>query len=43
MLEKALRKEKKRIPTRIPEEVKEAIRKKKELHSRKKAERKIKW
>lgn len=41
MLEKALKKEKKRIPTKIPKEVKEAIRKKKELHSKKKAERKF--
>jgi ribosome-associated protein len=41
MLEKALRKEKKRIPTQIPDEVKEAIKKKKELHSKKKAERKF--
>ncbi len=40
MLEKALKKEKKRIPTKVPREVKEAIRKKKELHSQKKAERK---
>ena len=41
MLEKALKKEKKRIPTKVPKEVKEAIRKKKELHSKKKAERKF--
>ncbi|MES2622163.1 MAG: alternative ribosome rescue aminoacyl-tRNA hydrolase ArfB [Bacteroidota bacterium] len=41
MLEKALKKEKKRIPTKAPKEVKEAIRKKKELHSQKKAGRKF--
>jgi ribosome-associated protein len=39
MLEKALKKEKKRIPTKIPDEVKEALRKKKELHSKKKSDR----
>jgi len=41
MLGKALKKEKKRIPTKIPKEIKEAIRKKKELHSQKKADRKF--
>jgi ribosome-associated protein len=39
MLEKALQKEKKRIPTKMPKEIKETLRKKKELHSQKKAER----
>ncbi len=39
MLEKALRKEKKRIPTSMPEKVKETIREKKRLHSKKKKER----
>ena len=37
MLGKALKKEKKRIPTKVPKEVKELIRKKKELQSEKKA------
>lgn len=41
MLEKALKKEKKRIATKVPREVKEAIRKKKEMHSQKKAGRKF--
>jgi ribosome-associated protein len=42
MLEKALRKEKKRIPTQIPGEIKETLRKKKEQHSKKKEGRKMK-
>ena len=42
MLEKALRKEKKRVATKIPEAVKEDIRKNKKLHSQKKTERKLK-
>ena len=41
MLEKALLKEKKRIATKVPKQVKAAIRKKKELHSQKKADRKF--
>ena len=39
MLEKALTKEKKRVATKMPDEVKESIRKQKEHHSRKKADR----
>ena len=39
MLAKALKKQKKRIETKMPDEVKEIMRKKKELHSKKKAER----
>lgn len=41
MLEKALKKEKKRIPAQVPKEIKEAIRKNKKLHSEKKAGRKF--
>lgn len=41
MLAKALKKQKKRIETKMPDEVKEIMRKKKELHSKKKAERKF--
>lgn len=42
LLENALKKEKKRIPTVIPEAIKEGILKTKKLHSRKKAERRLK-
>ncbi len=41
LLQKALKKEKKRIATKIPVVVKENIRKKKKLHSQKKSERRI--
>lgn len=41
LLEKALRREKKRIPTKLPEAVKEEILKKKKLHSQKKGERRF--
>ena len=41
LLEKALKKEKKRIPTKIPKAVKEQILQKKKLHSQKKAERRF--
>jgi ribosome-associated protein len=42
LLEKALKKEKKRIPTKIPKAVKEQILKRKKLHSKKKSERRFK-
>ncbi len=42
MLEKAMKKEKKRIATKVPKAVKEDILKKKKLHSQKKTERKQK-
>jgi ribosome-associated protein len=42
MLEKALQKEKKRVPTKIPKAIKENIRKKKKQHSEKKGDRKLK-
>lgn len=42
MLEKALKKEKRRIPTKVPEEVKENILKKKKQHSEKKKDRSLK-
>jgi ribosome-associated protein len=41
LVEKALKKPKKRIPTKIPKEVKETILKKKKIHSNKKAERRF--
>lgn len=41
MLQKALEPEKKRIPTKVPQAVKEDIRKNKRLHSQKKGERKL--
>lgn len=41
LLQKALKKEKKRIPTKMPEEIKETIRKKKERHSKKKEDRRF--
>jgi ribosome-associated protein len=41
LLEKALKKEKKRIPTKIPKVVKEQILQSKKLHSQKKAERRF--
>ena len=41
LLEKALKKEKKRIPTKVPAGVKENIRKKKKLHSEKKRGRRF--
>jgi ribosome-associated protein len=41
MLEKAMQPEKKRIPTNIPRAIKEDIRRKKKLHSKKKADRKV--
>ena len=41
LLEKALKKEKKRIPTKVPKSVKENILKKKKLHSFKKEERRF--
>ena len=41
MLEKAMKKEKKRIATKVPAAVKADILKKKKLHSKKKAERKF--
>lgn len=41
MLQKALEPEKKRIPTKVPQAVKEDIRKNKRLHSEKKGERKL--
>jgi len=41
LLEKALKKEKKRIPTKVPKAVKENILKKKKLHSFKKEERRF--
>jgi len=41
LLEKALKKEKKRIPTKIPEAIKENILRKKKLHSGKKQERRF--
>ena len=41
LLEKALKKEKKRIPTKVPKAVKENILKKKKLHSQKKQERRF--
>jgi hypothetical protein len=41
MLEKAMQPEKKRIPTNIPRAIKEDIRRKKKLHSQKKADRKV--
>lgn len=42
MLEKALKKEKKRIPTKVPKAVKENILKKKKQHSEKKGDRRLK-
>ena len=41
MLEKALKKEKKRIPTKVPKAIKEDILKKKKLHSEKKEGRRF--
>jgi len=41
MLEKALKKEKRRIPTKVPTAVKEDILKKKKQHSKKKEDRRI--
>jgi len=41
MLEKALKREKRRIPTKVPAAVKENILKKKKMHSQKKDERRI--
>ena len=41
MLEKALKKEKRRIPTKVPVAVKENILKKKKQHSQKKEDRRI--
>ncbi len=41
MLQKALEPEKKRIPTKVPQAIKEDIRKNKRLHSQKKGERKL--
>lgn len=41
LLEKALKKEKKRIPTKIPRAIREQILQKKKLHSQKKAERRF--
>lgn len=42
ILEKAIKKEKKRIPTKMPKEVKDVILKSKKLHSQKKSERSFK-
>ena len=42
LLEKALKKEKKRIPTKVPKAVKEIILKKKKQHAEKKSERRLK-
>ena len=41
LLEKALKKETKRIPTKVPAVIKEGILKKKKLHSKKKEDRKF--
>ncbi len=41
LLEKALKKEKRRIPTRMPKEIKENIRRNKKKHSEKKADRRF--
>lgn len=41
LLEKGLKKEKKRIPTKMPKEIKQEILKSKKLHSQKKAERRF--
>jgi ribosome-associated protein len=43
LLAKALKKEKKRIPTKVPKAVKEDIREKKKLHSQKKQLRRKDW
>lgn len=41
MLQKSLEPEKKRIPTKVPQAIKEDIRKNKRLHSQKKGDRKL--